>query len=343
MFGSAILDVGIGIILAFLGVSLATSAITEAIASFFKLRQRNLVAGLQALLNDPNGTGLAKSLLNHALVNPLGNGLADSVKALKERPAYIDADHFAIAFLDIVKRREGAAAPLRQAVDDIGNEQIKRTLHALMAQAGDKEDKLRAAIGHWFDASMERVGGLYKRRTQCISFWVAFFIAAALNVDALRITTELWKRPAEAALLAAAAGHDAELLAPPSSLQKDTGQPVQGAGQTTEVNKTDKAAGAQHLIDDLDKSALIGWNGFAGGERDPFEGGKIPLGTRSAGFIFMVLGWFVVAGAALFGAPFWFDALQNITQIRGVGGGKGIQQRPQEVQAAQPAAPAAPG
>jgi uncharacterized membrane protein YedE/YeeE len=41
----------------------------------------------------------------------------------------------------------------------------------------------------------------------------------------------------------------------------------------------------------------------------------------------MLIGWLIVAGAALFGAPFWFDTLQRITQLRGVGGGAGLQDR----------------
>jgi len=31
------------------------------------------------------------------------------------------------------------------------------------------------------------------------------------------------------------------------------------------------------------------------------------------------LGWLVTAVATLFGAPFWFDALQKITRLKGSG------------------------
>jgi hypothetical protein len=33
----------------------------------------------------------------------------------------------------------------------------------------------------------------------------------------------------------------------------------------------------------------------------------------------MLLGWIIAAGAALFGAPFWFDVLQRFVQLRGTG------------------------
>jgi hypothetical protein len=73
VFGSAIVDVVLAVIFTFLAISLAASALTEAISSFLKLRQSTLRAGVQALLNDEDFTGLAKELYSHALVNPLLN------------------------------------------------------------------------------------------------------------------------------------------------------------------------------------------------------------------------------------------------------------------------------
>jgi hypothetical protein len=32
-----------------------------------------------------------------------------------------------------------------------------------------------------------------------------------------------------------------------------------------------------------------------------------------------LLGWLITAVAALFGAPFWFDALQSIIRLKGAG------------------------
>ena len=54
---------------------------------------------------------------------------------------------------------------------------------------------------------------------------------------------------------------------------------------------------------------------------------KLPIGWQSfppafeSRWEYLVLfgGWLVTASTALFGAPFWFDLLQNITQLRGTG------------------------
>ncbi len=92
MFNSVIIDVAIGLILSFLAVSLAASAITEAISSAFAMAPGDIVLdGVKALLNDQNFDGLALQLYNHALVNPLASGAAKTVKDLTSKPSYIDS------------------------------------------------------------------------------------------------------------------------------------------------------------------------------------------------------------------------------------------------------------
>lgn len=54
------------------------------------------------------------------------------------------------------------------------------------------------------------------------------------------------------------------------------------------------------------KTLPIGW------PTSPFE-------LTFTGFLLTFAGWLVTASSALFGAPFWFDLLQNITCIRGTG------------------------
>jgi hypothetical protein len=72
MFGSAILDVGIGLVFAFLAVSLISSSIAEAINSLFKIRSSSLLGGIKDLVNDPELQGLARVLYGHAAINPRG-------------------------------------------------------------------------------------------------------------------------------------------------------------------------------------------------------------------------------------------------------------------------------
>ena len=50
----------------------------------------------------------------------------------------------------------------------------------------------------------------------------------------------------------------------------------------------------------------------------------LPIGWKEvpaldAGLLLMFVGWVVTASSALFGAPFWFDLLQRMIQLRGTG------------------------
>ena len=46
----------------------------------------------------------------------------------------------------------------------------------------------------------------------------------------------------------------------------------------------------------------------------------LPIGWQQSGLErFAVVGWFITATATLFGAPFWFDLLQQLVRVRGTG------------------------
>ena len=267
MFGSTILDVLVGVVFSFLAVSLAASTGTEAIASALKLRQTTLKSGIQALLNDPDFDGLAHQLYRHALINPLSANTG-----ITTLPAYIDGKAFSLALIDILWRKTPNAPPTAMLAE-IGDDQLRHALQTLLAAADGDTARFRLAVGTWFDDSMERLSGWYKRQTQLIAFLVGLVAAAMLNADPIRISNTLWHQTALAASLAHAVAGD--------------------PGNLTTV------------IDKLDASSLIGWNGWV-------------YGSFWA-FITMVGGWLLAAAASLFGAPFWFDALQRIVSIRGTG------------------------
>ncbi|WP_428390773.1 hypothetical protein [Lichenicoccus sp.] len=195
MFGSNILDVLLGVVFTFLAVSMAASAITESIASLFKLRQKTLLAGVKALLNDPGFDGLAHEIYAHALVNPLAPG-ADS----RIRPAYIPPRGFALALHDVLQARD-PNRPIGEIVSAMADPQLRQALLALLAAADNRVPVFQIELAGWFEAAMERVSGWYKRQTQAIAFAVGFVIAAILNADVLHVTQTLWTRPVLAEML----------------------------------------------------------------------------------------------------------------------------------------------
>src|SRR5260370_8499772 len=74
MFNSTLPAVANGWAIVYLIVSLATSALSEAISGILKWRSVTLLRGIKELLNDPQLTGLAGQLYRHALINPPNPG-----------------------------------------------------------------------------------------------------------------------------------------------------------------------------------------------------------------------------------------------------------------------------
>lgn len=120
MFGSAILDVAMGLIFSFLMISLVTSAVTEAIASGLFWRANTLLQGVKDLLNDPQFTGLALKIYNHAAVNARSNGAASSQTELTAKPSYIDPKQFAAALMDVAGLVPGTTVAGLQAQINAG-------------------------------------------------------------------------------------------------------------------------------------------------------------------------------------------------------------------------------
>ncbi len=79
MFGSDVLEVGIGLILLFLLASLICSAVVEMIEGVLKARAMNMERGLRELLQDPDGE-LAAKLFQHPLIYNLYRGAYDPGK-----------------------------------------------------------------------------------------------------------------------------------------------------------------------------------------------------------------------------------------------------------------------
>jgi hypothetical protein len=273
MFGSAILDLAIGLIFTFLTVSLVTSVGTEALASALKWRANTLLDGVKALVNDPQFNGLALQLYNHAFVNSQSSGTATSKAGLSALPSYIDPKQFANALVDITQIGQGATVDAIQAqvTANVPNAQLRTLLNGMVQRAGGNVSRVRDEIANWFDGGMDRVAGAYKRQTQLVSFLIAIIVTVLLNIDAIAITEALWHQP---------------LL----------------------IKALPTAPNGQTALDTLNQ----------------FKQLPLPYGW-SKGFLVTdhwvtsIAGWIITAGATLFGAPFWFDTLQKVVQLRGAG------------------------
>ena len=199
MFNSTTLEVAIGLIFCYASVAFIVSSINEAIASFLKLRSTSLLDGVKSLLNDPNFDGLARDVYNHALVGHQDAGSATSEQDVKNKPSYIDPNHFAVALIDNIQTVPGDYIQLGKDIDAVKNPQIRQLLQGIYASAGGQIENVHADVAAWFDAGMDRLSGNYKRRSQLYCFIIALVIAGLFNIDSFHLFTTLWQHPAIAA------------------------------------------------------------------------------------------------------------------------------------------------
>jgi hypothetical protein len=331
MFGSVILDVAIGMVLVFLLMSLLCSSLREALEGWLKTRSVHLERGIRELLHDPSGTGLVSDIYNHPLVLSLFRGGYDPGKIAKKTkkdgtvaygnvpargnlPSYIPSGNFALALLDVVARGPSGADPgaadadapvldlstVRARIGEIQNAPVQRALLAAIDTAAGDLTRAQKNVEAWFDSSMDRVSGWYKRRTQLVLLVIGLVSAVAMNVDSLSIAQFLYTdKPARDALVAqaAAVAQDSDFVTRPRS-----------------------AAQVRASIDSL--ALPIGWTrGEVGGRYWLVPAGRgIPSVQSWKTWWLEILdslpGWLVTAFAVSFGAPFWFDVLNKFMVVR---------------------------
>ncbi len=295
MFDTPVINVAIGLVFCFAAVSLAASTFTEALASLVKLRANTLLTGIQAMLNDPNFNGLAQKVYQHALVHPQGDGTigSNSRRWTYSGPSYIRAENFATALTDVLVSAPGQFDSLRTTIESIPDSQLRQLLLGMYARANNDVAQFQKQLAGWFDTAMDRVSGIYKRQAQLMCFLVGLGLAASMNVDATHIVSTLWANP-ELARAFAVKVQDAQ-------------------ADKEDVNK---------ILDRLQELPV-------GPERlqtcqapgDPKVKWSKPLWCVGASGVtgYNLLGWFITAVASVFGAPFWFDLLGKLVQLRGAG------------------------
>jgi len=212
-------------------------------------------------------------------------------------PAYISGKTFAVVLLSVLRdgAQYGPLANVESTINKLPDGDFKKLLQTYLIDSGRDLDKFRASIENWFDAAMDRLSGIYKRVAQCALLVIGGILAVALNVNAVHLATVLWTTDPSA--LSALADIAAQVNAEGNALDMST--------VTDNLNQ-------------LQKLGLpLGW------PHRPDLGGLIsPAYWKAHGWHFIgyhVAGWVVTMVAVSFGAPFWFDLIQKLVNLRSAG------------------------
>ncbi len=303
MFGSPVIEVAIGLVLVYLLLSLVCSALQESLEAWTKIRASHLERGLRELLRDGDGTRLLRDLYAHPMIYGLFRGDYDPARVRSgfttTLPTYIPAANFSVALMDTLVRgsmrseqgkrgdfptEEITFESLRKAVVDSTSLEpsVRRVLLLTLDSSKGDLANAQARIELWFNSGMERVSGWYKRRMHAVLLGLGFVVAVLLNVDSLKLASDLYHND----LLRSAA------VAQAGSVIKSGSMP-----QTSVEN-------GLALVDSL--RFPIGW-------ADDTVPWYVELARNAPEGL---AGWLLTAFAISFGAPFWFDILNRLMVIR---------------------------
>jgi hypothetical protein len=211
-------------------------------------------------------------------------------------------------------------ASVRESLMSLANRAQTRT-----QQVGNELSQFRQEIAIWFDRSMDRASGVYKRNAKGVALILGFMIASMTNSDAFHIVSRLSNDES----LRKVIGEEAvqiestrntslslkeqlqEVKLQTDTVLKDLTIPVgwRGANLTRQFQCNLR----EDNPDDLGKACLQADNlnpitAFLGLiAKEPLRFGK------------MIMGWLISGIAISMGAPFWFDVLGKFINVRNSG------------------------
>jgi hypothetical protein len=305
MFQNAMLDIAIGLVLMYLMLSLICTVVNEFVSTLSNWRAKTLRSGLEKMIDTPE---LLETFKKH--------GLIDSQKTKDgAEPSYLSAQTFVGALVDSLDTGKPipGIAEIQQAIEKLPvGSNVRDILLANLASANGDITKFRENLANWFDDSMDRISGAYKRYLKWFSLAVGIAVAVILNADSLRVGRALWTDPSLRSEMAEVAKRyvsscPAPINAAPAPAPANPASPAPNAGCVTPSSDPVSLQKARNDVDAAMSSLRplpIGWPEKAEG-----------------------LWWFIekffgllVTGLALsLGAPFWFDLLSKVVNIRGTG------------------------
>lgn len=275
-----LIDVLISLVFIYMTGAIFCSFLMEAIAARSRSRARMLQEELLSMLGEED----AQKLLGHPQVS--------NMFELHDRPpSYLPASVFARALLDGLRAPVEWPKPLTGEDVEAGLQHVRYLplrdcLASLYGASGGDVAVFEKRIGEWFDQSMCRMTGWYRRRTQYGLLVTAFVVVVTFNLDTFHMARTLWTNSAIREVLSAQAVNAAK----------------------SDVNQ----ASFENARDTLERLPF-GWG--------PEEAKPTSASSRLsfAGCFVQLAGWLVSAIAISLGAPFWFDLLKRFVDIRATG------------------------
>lgn len=297
----------IAIIGLYILLSIVCSAIREIIEVFQRSKSYHLHRMIFDLLDDKNG-GNNKTMVCHFYNHPeifclfKGESSLEKIERVTQNgwnfggdlPSYIPSRNFANAILDMVVRgtdtnnlNTSASTPAlnllnaRNSISNIPSARLRRAILLAIDLADGDYNKAIGNLERWYDTATQRVSEQYKRQTSKIILVVALFITAILNINTINLIDYIYRQ---------------------DSANNQVKQAPAGTTQVATENNTVE-------IPRVPLGWNIGWAEIKAGITSNGDVKWLKLFSNIAGIL-------LTAFAASLGAPFWFDLLSRIAQLR---------------------------
>lgn len=217
----------------------------------------------------------------------------------------------------VTLRKDSELAALVDQLLGMGSlpESVEQNLLLLAQQAqikvdGIKEElnQFRREVENWFDRSMERSSGVYKRNAKMVALLIGFLVAVAVNADTMHIITRLSEDQVLRSTVIRAA----------NQIAVDQSELTAFCLSQTERERRQNSQCSQ-VLKNLDQAARnislpIGWD-ESNRKQQWQEAGR--LGNLR--FFRYLLGWLVSGIALSMGASFWYELLGKFINVRNTG------------------------
>lgn len=321
MFGTEIIEVGIGLVFAYFSISVICSGIVELGVKLTKLRARHLKMALGKLLDDKHYNGFVGELYKHHLISsPLRDKLGD--------PTSILARDFSAAVLEILGKDDKLSeAEQFQAIETrimtIQDHATRERLLAILRSSANHFDTLRAKIENWFNESMESVSEWYRQRMRTWVTIVSIVVVGVMNADTIHMATMFWNDDElRTATVEAAQGYaktmqdrmNAASPVPDSTGGSTGAKPVLTPDEKA-LQDLDAIRGTLNALNqDINATKVlpIGW----ASETLPLAPGWDHSKDPVMWWLVKVAGLILTIGAVSLGSTYWYKQLQSLLRFR---------------------------
>lgn len=296
MLGSQALETAIGLALLFTIVSTGASTIVETIARVLGKRAKNLEAGIAAMFGgsakDEPGVSQAMAWFKGTSVYTAAAAAVGKtlLRRTPRSPSYLSAKSFADAVSEMLVDDSGET--LRPLSDLPPN--LRKRLQSLAHDAQGDLLAVKSGLEQWFDETMERAQGAYKRWATSVLFAVGLLLAVAGNISTTNVAEQLWQSPVTRQAVVDAADKVVKEGSPPKDLAK--------------------VAATTRSLQQL--SLPVGWSPAS---RATWTGAHWWPWNWTWKQASTVAGWLITALLTMLGGPFWFDLLSKLVSLRSSG------------------------